>query len=66
MSVRSAHGFSDTDMGTLRNQLQREAEDLVGHRGLVPGSDHQTFQLLIPKKLRSIYTSLIQPIPEVF
>ena len=38
---KSAHGFSDTDMATLLEQLQREADDLCGHRGLVPGSDHQ-------------------------
>ena len=38
---RSAHGFSDTDMATLLEQLQRESDDLCGHRGLQPGSDHQ-------------------------
>ncbi|KAK9497063.1 hypothetical protein O3M35_004443 [Rhynocoris fuscipes] len=56
---RSAHGFSDTDMATLRKQLRREEEDLVGHRGLVPASDHQTFTIVIPSKLRLVYTSLI-------
>ena len=31
---KSAHGFSDTDMATLLEQLQRESEDLCGHRGI--------------------------------
>ena len=35
---RSAHGFSDTDMSNLLEQLQRESDDLCGHRGLTPGS----------------------------
>ena len=35
--VRSAHGFSDTDMNTLLEQLQSESDDLCGHRGLTPG-----------------------------
>ena len=35
--IRSAHGFSDTDMSTLLDQLQRESDDLCGHRGLTPG-----------------------------
>ena len=36
--IRSAHGFSDTDMSTLLEQLQRESDDLCGHRGLTPGT----------------------------
>jgi hypothetical protein len=28
-------------MATLLEQLQRESDDLCGHRGLQPGSDHQ-------------------------
>ncbi len=38
---RSAHGFADTDMATLLEQLQREADDFSAHRGLTPGSDDQ-------------------------
>ena len=30
---KSVAGFSDTDMATLLEQLQRESEDLCGHRG---------------------------------
>ncbi|XP_054290013.1 meckelin-like [Macrosteles quadrilineatus] len=60
---RSAHGFSDTDMQTIMNQLRREEEDLVGHRGLLPASDHQTFQMYIPNQLRSYYHRLMPPAP---
>ncbi|BET01109.1 Meckelin (Transmembrane protein 67) [Nesidiocoris tenuis] len=59
---RSAHGFSDTDMATLRRHLRREEEDMVAHRGLVPASDHQTFQIHIPQKLRVIYKSFFNKI----
>lgn len=62
---RSVHGFSDTDMATLKHQLHREEEDLVGHRGLLPASDHQTFKMLIPPKLRLIYRSLLSLNPNV-
>ena len=58
---KSAHGFSDTDMATLLEQLQREADDLCGHRGLVPGSDHQTFSMSLPTKLRNYYDKVVTP-----
>ena len=31
---KSPHGAADTDMAGLLGQLQREADDLTGHRGL--------------------------------
>ena len=31
---KSPHGAADTDMAGLLGQLQREADDLCGHRGL--------------------------------
>ena len=34
---------------------QREADDLCGHRGLAAGSDHQTFAMSLPHKLRAYY-----------
>ena len=52
---KSAHGVSDTDMATLIRQLQREADDLCGHRGLQAGSDDQTFTMALPGKLRTSY-----------
>lgn len=62
---RSAHGFADTDMQTIMNQLLREEEDLVAHRGLLPASDHQTFQMYIPSQLRSYYHRVMPPSPTV-
>ena len=52
---KSAHGTADTDMAGLLQQLQREADDLSGHRGLQAGSDHQTFSMSLPYTLRSYY-----------
>ena len=48
-------------MATLLEQLQREADDLCGHRGLVPGSDHQTFSMSLPTKLRNYYDKVVTP-----
>ena len=58
---RSAHGFSDTDMETLLDQLQRESEDLCGHRGLLAGTDEQTFSMALPAKLRNYYDKVVTP-----
>ena len=58
---RSAHGFSDTDMATLLDQLQRESEDLCGHRGLLAGTDEQTFSMALPAKLRNYYDKVVTP-----
>ncbi|RZF41616.1 hypothetical protein LSTR_LSTR000330 [Laodelphax striatellus] len=59
---RSAHGFADTDMKTIMTQLQREEQDLVGHRGLLPASDQQTFQISIPSQLREYYRRVMASI----
>ena len=58
---RSAHGFADTDMATLIEQLQREADDFCGHRGLQAGSDDQTFMMSLPSKLRTYYDKIVTP-----
>lgn len=58
---KSAHGFADTDMATLLEQLQREADDFCGHRGLQAGSDDQSFIMILPKKLRSYYDNIVAP-----
>ncbi|XP_075215338.1 meckelin [Lycorma delicatula] len=59
---RSAHGFADTDMKTIMTQLKREEDDLVGHRGLLPASDQQTFQMFIPSQLRDYYQRVMASI----
>ncbi|KAI5693058.1 hypothetical protein M8J75_006918, partial [Diaphorina citri] len=48
---RSAHGFADTDMESMATQMLREEEDLVGHRGLLPGTEQQTFEMTALKDL---------------
>jgi len=58
---KSAHGRADTDMAGLLGQLQREADDLCGHRGLVAASDHQTFSMSLPHKLRAYYDKVVAP-----
>ncbi|GFG28269.1 hypothetical protein Cfor_01261 [Coptotermes formosanus] len=62
---RSVHGFADTDMQTILGQLQREEEDLCGHRGLVPGTDQQTFQMAVPLQLRSYYQKVMAPVSSI-
>jgi len=52
-------------MQTILGQLQREEEDLCGHRGLLPGTDQQTFQMAIPLQLRSYYRKVMAPISSV-
>lgn len=49
---RSPHGFSDTDMSSMIIQLQRESQNMCGKRGLLTGSDHQTYTILAPTHLR--------------
>lgn len=51
-AFRSPHGFADTDMCSMLQQLRRESENMCGHRGLLPNSEHQTFCFLAPLQLR--------------
>ncbi|XP_055326927.1 meckelin [Sitodiplosis mosellana] len=55
---RSPHGFADTDMCSMLQQLRRESENMCGHRGLLPNSEHQTFCFLAPLQLRTLYNKL--------
>lgn len=59
---RSPHGFADTDVCSMIVQLKREEDNLCGHRGLLPGSENQTFRMLAPKNLRIFYDRLVLPI----
>lgn len=56
---RSPHGFSDTDMCSMMLQFQREEENMCGHRGLMSGSEQQTYSFLAPGNLRIFYDKLI-------
>uniref|UniRef100_A0A8W7K9J5 Meckelin n=1 Tax=Anopheles albimanus TaxID=7167 RepID=A0A8W7K9J5_ANOAL len=59
---RSPHGFSDTDMCSMIMQFKREEENLCGNRGLLPGSEQQTYSILVPRNLRLFYDKLITPL----
>uniref|UniRef100_A0A336LUV8 CSON013682 protein n=1 Tax=Culicoides sonorensis TaxID=179676 RepID=A0A336LUV8_CULSO len=56
---RSPHGFADTDMCSMIMQFRREEENMCGHRGLLPGSEQQTYTILAPRNLRLMYERLI-------
>lgn len=62
---RSAHGFSDTDMESLIGQLRREEDNMVRHRGLVPGTENQTFEMTVPSSLRTYYRRVMAPLNSV-
>ncbi|XP_046999873.1 meckelin isoform X2 [Schistocerca americana] len=62
---RSPHGFADTDMYCMINHLQREEEDLCSRRGLVPGTDQQTFQMTVPPQLRAYYNKVMSTVSPV-
>lgn len=52
---RSVHGFSDTDLLTLINNLKNEENQLCAHRGLVPGTTEQSFIISITESFRTVY-----------
>ncbi|XP_053976355.1 meckelin isoform X1 [Hylaeus volcanicus] len=55
---RSVHGFADTDLPTLINDLEKEKNNLCAHRGLVPGTSQQTFILSLTKTFRMVFATL--------
>lgn len=58
---RSPHGFADTDVCSMILQFKREEDNMCGHRGLLPGSENQTYRVLAPKNLRTFYDKLVLP-----
>lgn len=58
---RSPHGFADTDVCSMIMQFKREEDNMCGHRGLLPGSENQTYRVLAPKNLRAFYDKLVLP-----
>lgn len=60
----AVHGRSDIDTFNMILQFKREEENLCGHRGLLPGSDQQTYTIIAPKNLRFFYEKLIHPITD--
>ncbi|XP_018401701.1 PREDICTED: meckelin [Cyphomyrmex costatus] len=57
---RSVHGFADTDLPTLINDLKKEEDDLCAHRGLVPGTTDQTFILSLTHSFKSLYDEFMR------
>ncbi|KAL7291306.1 hypothetical protein TKK_0014909 [Trichogramma kaykai] len=56
---RSVHGYADTDLETLINDLKKEENNLCAHRGLIPGSTNQTFIVSLSSAFRDIYQKLV-------
>ena len=43
----------------MYENMAREEMDLCGTRGLMPGSDQQTFEVFFPKSLRTKYNAVL-------
>jgi len=52
-------------MESLIGQLRREEDNMVRHRGLVPGTDNQTFEMTVPSSLRTYYRRVMAPLNSV-
>ncbi|XP_064467172.1 meckelin-like isoform X2 [Ornithodoros turicata] len=59
---RSAQGQADVSMKEMHELLRREEEDLCGHRGLLPDTDQQTFQMTLPSAVFEQYRRLRKPL----
>eukprot|EP00042_Codosiga_hollandica_P036955 m.287014 g.287014 ORF g.287014 m.287014 type:complete len:974 (+) comp55006_c0_seq2:130-3051(+) len=55
---RSVHGYADTDMKSMRDQLKKESEELTAQRGLEPNTEQQTFEIHIPPSLRDHFDTV--------
>ncbi|KAM3920330.1 meckelin-like [Leptodactylus fuscus] len=61
---RSVHGQADVNMETILDNLRKEEENLCPLRGLEPGSDLQTFEVLLSERVREQYEKIMQPLLE--
>lgn len=59
LKIRSVHGYADTDLLSLINDLKREENNVCAHRGLIPGTTQQTFVISVSKSFKTFYTSLL-------
>ncbi|GFT73874.1 hypothetical protein NPIL_460851 [Nephila pilipes] len=59
---RSTHGKADVNMKEMHEFLRKEEEDLCGHRGLLPDTDQQTFQILLPSGVHDQFLRLLVPL----
>ncbi|KAG9510607.1 Meckelin, partial [Fragariocoptes setiger] len=56
---RSANGMAECGIRELNEFLDREEKELCSKRGLVPNTDHQTFQMVLPGIINQHYKRLV-------
>jgi meckelin len=62
---RSVHPHADATIIELRNNMQKEEDNLVAQRGMTPDSDCQTFEIFItPDVRREFNETLLIPIAQ--
>ncbi|XP_068117689.1 meckelin-like [Hyperolius riggenbachi] len=61
---RSVHGQADVSMEVMMDNLRKEEENLCPLRGLEPGSDVQTFEVMLSERVREQYDKIMQPLAE--
>ncbi|XP_073411007.1 meckelin-like isoform X3 [Dendrobates tinctorius] len=61
---RSVHGQADVSMEAMLDHLRKEEENLCPLRGLEPGSEVQTFEVLLSERVREQYEKIMQPLIE--
>ncbi|XP_032813422.2 meckelin isoform X1 [Petromyzon marinus] len=59
---RSVHGRADTNMEDMHANLKKEEENLCSQRGLVPGTELQTFEVALTQAARLHYDRILQPL----
>jgi meckelin len=52
-------------MESLIGQLRKEEDNMVRHRGLMPGTENQTFEMTVPSSLRTYYRRVMAPLNSV-
>ncbi|XP_022706426.1 meckelin-like [Varroa jacobsoni] len=57
---RSVLGKADVSLWEILEQLRKEENDLCAHRGLIPGTDEQTFRISLLAQLKSNYKRLLE------
>ncbi|XP_042906064.1 meckelin isoform X2 [Parasteatoda tepidariorum] len=59
---RSTHGKADVNMKEMHEFLRKEEEDLCGYRGLLPDTQQQTFQFVLPPGVHDQFIRLLLPL----
>lgn len=62
---KSPNGHADTSMKQMVVGFEKEVNDLVAKRGLLPNDDGQVFSMSVTNKLRNQYSKVMQPLYEV-